>query len=183
MRTAPDTSTAHNVEDGGFDRQPPARTWALELEPSLRALDGQTLGYRWTGIIENWHERAFTSFGDGHGVWERGGGPQLPFYARNFQNVTQRVTRIAPNDLMARILALQQSRFELMPPGAGTDRRLAVRPDEMQSYGLDLKSMLSAQGTGLVLGRRRAGRPDRAIGAGAAHDLDASSRSPTSASR
>ena len=55
------------------------------FHPTLQAADGQTLGYPWVGIVENWHERAFTSFGDGHGVWETGGGPQLPFYARNFR--------------------------------------------------------------------------------------------------
>jgi uncharacterized protein YfaS (alpha-2-macroglobulin family) len=154
-----DTSTAHNVEDGGFDRQPPAKTWALELDPSLRAVDGQTLGYRWIGIIENWHERAFTSFGDGHGVWEKSGGAQLPFYARNFLDVTQRVVRIAPNDLMARIRALREAHFELMPPGAGSARKLNVRPDEIQSHGLNLTSMLSAQGTGIFWAGIEQGTP------------------------
>ena len=33
--------------------------------------------------------RAFTSFGDGHGVWEKDGGTLLPFYARNMRDVTQ----------------------------------------------------------------------------------------------
>jgi hypothetical protein len=67
-RAGRDTSPAHSVEDAGFDRQPPARTWALGLNASLQSADGQTLGYPWIGIIENWHETAFTSFGDGHGV-------------------------------------------------------------------------------------------------------------------
>ena len=35
-------------------------------------------------MVENWHATAFTSFGDGHGVWESTGGTVLPFYARNF---------------------------------------------------------------------------------------------------
>ena len=56
----------------------------MTVDAGLRAADGQTLGYTWTGTVENWHRPAFTSFGDGHGVWELGGGPLLPFYARNF---------------------------------------------------------------------------------------------------
>ena len=63
------------LEDLGFDRQPPSSTYAVTIDSTLRAADGQTLGYAWTGVVENWHDRAFTSFGDGHGVWETGGGP------------------------------------------------------------------------------------------------------------
>ncbi len=60
-----------SLEDAGFARQPPARTYVVRLDASLQsARDGQTLGYDWTDIVENWHESAFTSFGDGHGVWE-----------------------------------------------------------------------------------------------------------------
>ena len=115
-----DTSTAHNVEDAGFDRQPPARTWALRLDPAFVATDGQTLGYPWIGFIENWHEPAFTSFGDGHGVWETGGGAQLPFYSRNFQTVTESCERLTLNDLMPRVRELEDGDFELLPPGPGT---------------------------------------------------------------
>ncbi len=79
-----DESHSFSLEDAGFERQPPARTYAITIDPSLRSADGQTLGYTWAGTVENWHERAFTSFGDGHGVWERSGGTLLPFYARNF---------------------------------------------------------------------------------------------------
>ena len=144
-----DTSMFHNVEDGGFDRQPPAKTWALKIDPSMQSIDGQTLGYPWIGIIENWHERAFVSFGDGHGVWEHGGGPQLPFYARNFQNVTQYLSRLTTADLMPQLLALEKQHFNLMPPGAGTLRKLPVVPDQIQSHGLNLKQLLTPQGTGL----------------------------------
>ena len=69
-------------------RQPPAKTYAVTVSAGLQSLDGQTLGYTVAVIVENWHDRAFTSFGDGHGVWETGGGP-LPFYARNFTDVWQ----------------------------------------------------------------------------------------------
>ena len=54
----------------------PSRRRALtpsQSTPSLTAVDGQTLGYAWSGTVANWHQRAFTSFGDGHGVWESTG--------------------------------------------------------------------------------------------------------------
>ena len=70
------------LEDVGFTLKP-ARTYAVTVDAATTAADGQTLGYAWTGSVENWHQRAFTSFGAGHGVWEKSGGPQLPFYARN----------------------------------------------------------------------------------------------------
>ncbi|MGE5837620.1 MAG: MG2 domain-containing protein [Acidobacteriota bacterium] len=145
-----DTFVAHSLEELGFDRQPPATTWLIGVNASLQAFDGQTLGYPWIGIVENWHERAFTGFGDGHGVWETGGGPQLPFYARNFQTVTQHATRLAAGDLMPRTLELEKAGFRTMPPGPGTLRKLNVTPDQIQSHGLDLKSLLTPQGTGLV---------------------------------
>jgi hypothetical protein len=145
-----DTSSVHAVDDGGFDRQPPARTWAMRLASSLTAIDGQTLGYPWIGIVENWHERAFTSFGDGHGVWETAGGRTLPFYARNFQTVTRHMTSLDARDLMPRLLALEKTSFTLRPPGDGTPRRLNVTPDEVQSHGLDVTPLLSAGGTGLA---------------------------------
>lgn len=145
-----DRESAFGLEDAGFDRQPPARTFAYRLDPSLAASDGQTLGYPWIGIVENWHERAFTSFGDGHGVWETAGGPQLPFYARNYLDVTQWLARLDPGGLMPRILALQKDHFQDLPPGTGTPRRLNVTPDATQSFGLDLGSLLSTTGTGLV---------------------------------
>jgi hypothetical protein len=128
-----DEAGMFSVEDAGFDRQPPARTWALTLDAGLRASDGQTLGYPWVGIVENWHERAFTSFGDGHGVWEVGGGRQLPFYARNFRTVTEYLVPLSPRELMPRMLELQKQSFAMLPPGPGTVRRLNVTPDEMQS--------------------------------------------------
>ena len=114
----PDTSFAHGVEDAGFDRQPPARTWLIGLNAALQARDGQTLGYPWIGIVENWHERAFTSFGDGHGVWEKDGGTQLPFYARNLQTVTQHAVVIAAGQPDAAHPVARKGR--LRPDATGT---------------------------------------------------------------
>jgi uncharacterized protein YfaS (alpha-2-macroglobulin family) len=173
--TSLDTETSPGLEDAGYERQPPARTFAYRLPPTLQARDGQTLGTPWIGIVENWHERAFTSFGDGHGVWEASGGPQLPFYARNFRDVTQWLARLDPSDLMPRILALDKNDFRDVPPGAGTARRLNVTPDATQSYGIDLRPVLPT-GTGLVWAGVRPGEPipqaDRAVPAA---DADRSS--------
>src|SRR5262245_42451572 len=148
-RSRQESVYAFTPEDLGFDRQAPARTWAYTIDSGLTALDGQTLGYAWTGVVENWHDRAFVSFGDGHGVWEQGGGA-LPFFGRNFTNARQWLQRLTPNQLMPTILRLQEAEFRVAPPGAGTQRALGVTPDRIQSHGLNLSNALNAQGTGLV---------------------------------
>ncbi|HJZ74931.1 MAG TPA: Ig-like domain-containing protein [Vicinamibacterales bacterium] len=154
-----DESTRYfSLEDVGFARQPPARTFAIALDAGLQADDGQTLGYRWVGIVENWHETAFTSFGDGHGVWETGGGP-LPFHARNFTEARQWAQAITPDRLMPTIRDLMEKGFRAAPPGAGTRRTLGVTPDRIQSHGLDLSRALSAAGTGLVWAAIQPGAP------------------------
>jgi uncharacterized protein YfaS (alpha-2-macroglobulin family) len=160
------------LEDAGFDAQPPAHTYEVTVSASLQSRDGQTLGYAWRGQIENWHNRAFTSFGDGHGVWEKDGGPLLPFYARNFRNVTQWAERIDPSQLVPTIMKLQvepeENREDHTPPfseaptGVGIERKLGVVPDRIQSHGLDL-SKVTSSGTGLVWAAVKNGVPiDRA---------------------
>jgi uncharacterized protein YfaS (alpha-2-macroglobulin family) len=153
---APDESESLTLEDAGFSAQPPDRRYAVSLAESLKSADGQTLGYPWVGIVDNWHARAFTSFGDGHGVWEKGGGPQLPFYARNLRNVTQWAASISPSNLMPTLLGLQPA-FAQEPGGPGVARRLGVVPDRIQSHGLDLSGALNAGGTGLVWAAVREG--------------------------
>ncbi|MGE5814919.1 MAG: alpha-2-macroglobulin family protein, partial [Acidobacteriota bacterium] len=147
------------LEDGGFGPQPPARTWLVRIDPSLTTSDGQTLGYPWVGRIENWHQRAFTSFGDGHGVWESSGGLTLPFYARNLLDVRQWITRVEPGSLWQTIIDLQQQQFRTVPPGEGTARRLNVTPDKIQSHRLDLSTALGTARTGLVWAGVREGSP------------------------
>ncbi|MBA3949391.1 MAG: Ig-like domain-containing protein, partial [Acidobacteria bacterium] len=66
-RDEADATPAVTLEDAGFAAQPAARRYAVTLAPSLQSADGQTLGYAWMGVVENWHAGAFTSFGDGHG--------------------------------------------------------------------------------------------------------------------
>ena len=146
------------VEDLGFDRQPPSTTYAVTIDASLRATDGQTLGYTWTGIVENWHDRAFTSFGDGHGVWETGGGP-LPFYARNFTDVFQWARGITIDRLMPTIVDLKSHEFRTAPPGDGVHRALGGAIDKVLSHGLDLSGALSPSGTGLVWAAVKRGTP------------------------
>jgi uncharacterized protein YfaS (alpha-2-macroglobulin family) len=139
-----------SFEDAGFKPQPPSSTWLATLPPDLTATDGQTLGYTWAGLVENWHQRAFTSFGDGHGVWEKGGGTQLPFYSRNFVNVRQWAFPVEPAQLMPTLLQLQGANFHLAPSSAPAARRLGLTPDRVQSHGLDIGPALAPSGAGLV---------------------------------
>jgi alpha-2-macroglobulin len=161
-----DEDRQFSLEDAGFDRQPPARTFSITIASSLRSADGQTLGYTWAGAVENWHERAFTSFGDGHGVWERSGGMLLPFYARNMRTMTQWSQRVALPDLMPTIVRLQQDgedrtgpAFSEAPVSAPIQRTLGVTPDRIQSHGIDLAPVLGAGGGGLVWAAIREGDP------------------------
>jgi alpha-2-macroglobulin len=144
-----DLSGEVTLQDLGYAIRP-ARTYAARVERTLKSVDGQVLGYTWVGLVENWHQRAFTSFGSGHGVWESGGGPLLPFQARNLESVRQWLAPMKADVLMPQIRALQAESFKLSPPGEGTLRKLAPAPDALQSYGLDLKPFLSERGTGLV---------------------------------
>jgi uncharacterized protein YfaS (alpha-2-macroglobulin family) len=147
------------LEDAGFDSQPPARTYAIRVGPTLRAHDGQSLGYPWIGIVENWHKSAFSSFGDGHGVWESTGGAQLPFHARNFLNITQWLAPLKPGELMPTLLMLQDNGFRTTPPGDGTARKLAPKADVIQSYGLNIAPALNAGGHGLAWAAVQNGDP------------------------
>ena len=153
-----DQGEALTLEDAGFDAQPPARTFAVTIGAGLVSADGQALGYTWSQVVANWHQRAFTSFGDGHGVWESGGGSVLPFYARNFRNVTQWAAPVPSRDLMPTLLKLQPG-FAERPAGAGSERRLGGAPDRIVSHGLDMSAALGAQGKGLVWAAVQEGEP------------------------
>lgn len=152
-----DASTFLTLEDAGFEAQPPNRKYAVTLPATFKSADGQSLGYPWLGIVENWHSTAFTSFGDGHGVWEKDGGPLLPFYARNVRDILQWALRIEPSQLMATIQRLAP-RFRLTPAAPGLARQLPITPDRVQSHGLPLGPALSAGGTGLVWAAVKDGR-------------------------
>jgi uncharacterized protein YfaS (alpha-2-macroglobulin family) len=137
------------LEDGGFAPQPPASRYVVTVEPGLAADDGQTLGYTWIGEVETWHRTAFTSFGDGHGVWEASGGSVLPFYARNLFNVKQWAAPLAAGDLMPTIRRLTPN-FATPPDTVAIDRKLGVTNDRIQSHGLDVAKALGSRGTGIV---------------------------------
>ena len=144
-----DFSERFTLEDAGFPAQPPASTYLYVLDPSLTAIDGQTLGYTWVEVVENWHRTSFTSFGDGHGVWESGGGTVLPFYARNLTGVSQWAVPLAPDALMPTIRKLTPS-FSTTPDADPIKRKLGVTNDRIQSHGLDVAKALGGRGTGLV---------------------------------
>ncbi len=92
-------------------------------------------------------------------MWELDGGPVLPFYSRNFRDVTQWLARIAPADLVPRIVALEKDNFHDLPPGAGTSRRLNVTPDATQSYGIEPHWGTQRRAPGLVWAGVRPGTP------------------------
>jgi len=144
-----DRASNVTLSDAGFTLKP-ARTYAVSLDAGTTSADGQTLGYVWTGAVENWHERAFTSFGAGHGVWESSGGPRLPFYARNLLTVSQWLAPVKTDDLMPAVKALQDKSFNASPPADAAVRRLRPAADAIQSFGIDLSGVLSPAGTGLV---------------------------------
>ena len=153
-----DRAPEFTLEDVGYDAQRPNRKYVVTARADLKSADGQTLGYPWLGIVDNWHFRAFTSFGDGHGVWEKDGGTTLPFYSRNLQNVTQWAARLQPSELMPTLRQLQEKGFRLTPSTQPSPRKLAVTPDRIQSHGLDLSKMLPG-GTGLLWTAVREGTP------------------------
>jgi hypothetical protein len=145
-----------------------AQTFVLKLDRTLKAADGQTLGYTWVGCLVHLHRTAFSSFESGFGVWEASGGPVVPFSARNLKWVDQWVSRLSLDDLMEaiRTLSVRPSvkdpdtgevqddwtwePFRLPPPGEPVKRPLRWVSDRVQFYGLDLKTVLSPQGKGLV---------------------------------
>jgi len=147
---ARDESNRITLEDAGFGAQPPVRKYAVMVRSDLRSSDGQLLGYPWLGVVDNWHQSAFTSFGDGHGVWEKDGGGTLPFYARNFRGVLQWAAPIDLGQLMPTLRSLQDGGFHAAPAGDGLNRRLLLTPDRIQSHGLDLSKALTPNRTGLV---------------------------------
>ena len=154
-----DADSALTIEAAGVTAQPPVTSWLATLPPDFTAADGQPLGYTWAGLVQNRRRRAFTSFGDGHGVWETGGGTLLPFYARNFLNVKQWAAPVEPRDLMSTLMRLQQSYFRISPPSAPVERRLGGAPDRVLSHGLDLAGALKPSGKGLVWAAVEEGQP------------------------
>ena len=153
-----DDSTAVSLEDAGYSLHP-ARRYEVTVGRDLTSRDGQTLGHTWLGFVDNWHRRAFSSFGSGHGVWESRGGAQIPFHARNLRSVTQWIAPLKVDDLVPALRRLQAGAFALAPHEAGEERGLAPVPDAIQSYGLDLRAFLAREGAGLFWAALRDGDP------------------------
>ncbi|HKR62631.1 MAG TPA: alpha-2-macroglobulin family protein, partial [Thermoanaerobaculia bacterium] len=128
----------------------PAHTYRVRVAPTLVAEDKQTLGYTWTGTIENWHKSAFVSFGTGHGVWEATGGPILPFHARNFRSAKQWLAPLSIEEIMPTMLKLRESGFNVTPETKPTTRKLNLPLDKIIAVGLDLKPAIGDDNLGIV---------------------------------
>ena len=120
----------------GYERQPAASTWALRIDASLEATDGQSLGYTWMGVVERAHERPYAGW-TGQ-VWEAKNGPQVPFLARNTTEARQFLAPMSPADLMPRLLAMQRGNTPMAPDVAGAVRRFSGKPDAIEAHGIDL---------------------------------------------
>jgi uncharacterized protein YfaS (alpha-2-macroglobulin family) len=143
-----DDSWFRTLDEAGFELAP-ARSYRVRIDRSLRSADGQLLGYSWASTLRNGHRSAFSSFGDGHGVWETSSGTQLPFSARNVTRVTQRLLPIAEPDLMKSIRRFEDGRYQLFPGVPGHHRSLSSPPDEIRSFGFDISPALSPGGFGI----------------------------------
>jgi uncharacterized protein YfaS (alpha-2-macroglobulin family) len=139
----------HHLDEFGYFLQP-ARKYEVRIAPTLPTTDGeQTLGYTWAAVIDNWHRVAFTSFGDGNGVWESTGGTTLPFYARNFTSVTQWMQPIGIDELVPTLQALEKASYQTPPSIAPHKRTLRPVADKTTSYGVDVSPALK-NGKGLA---------------------------------
>jgi hypothetical protein len=142
-------AVASRLDQIGFDPQPPVSTWAVRVDPALESRDGQTLGYPFVGLIATAHYAA--GYGIGGAVWESGGGPKVPLSSRNILDVTEWVAPVKSGDLMLDLVALAQARSLIIPPGSSTQPRpLTVTPDVAEAHGIDLTSVVSSSGAGLV---------------------------------
>ncbi len=169
----------YESETGGYDAEArqhvsfdrlglplkPARTYVVTLDKDIRSNDGQALGYTWAGQVQYQHQSAFTSFGEGHGVWEKSSGPQLPFYARNLTKAKEWLLPVDKEKLVEAALKVEgyayppaygeygdlQRNYELRVPSVEPkERALAPDPDHIQNFGLNITPFLAPEGTGLV---------------------------------
>jgi uncharacterized protein YfaS (alpha-2-macroglobulin family) len=135
------------LRDLGFDSQPAATTWRLQLNASLTAADGQKLGYPWVGFVDTVYAQAFAAF-DGS-VWETAGGPLIPAHARNASSLTQWIAPVPLSSVMPRLRALQQESASL-PPVRPETHTVRLTPEAIQVHDLDIRRVLSPEGTGIV---------------------------------
>ncbi|HEY6357565.1 MAG TPA: Ig-like domain-containing protein, partial [Vicinamibacterales bacterium] len=139
---------AFSLTQAGFDRQPPVSTWMVRIDPTLQTRDGQSLGYPFVGVVQNAHE--VPGFGIGGGVWESGSGPKLPLSSRNLLDVTEWAASVAHDEIMPLLTELAQPRFQGRPSPSSRSLPLTIKPDVTEAHGVDVGSVLSAAGTGVV---------------------------------
>jgi uncharacterized protein YfaS (alpha-2-macroglobulin family) len=138
---APDGYTSLAIADAGY-MQPPATTWQLELDETLTAVDGQTLGYRWIGVSETMHARAVAVFTGS--LWEanaRGGRGTALIIARNVERAGLFVEPAGEADVIPRLLELRNPR-SLVSRSMPRSLTLPLTPDAVQAHGIDLTSAL-----------------------------------------
>jgi uncharacterized protein YfaS (alpha-2-macroglobulin family) len=141
-------SQSYGLDELGYSLAP-ARRYVVRVDASLESEDGQTLGYTYATVVENWNRTAFTSFGDGHGVWESSGGSILPFYARNFRSVKQWMKPVALDEVVPLMLRFEAEGYDIKPVGNPIERKLSPAPNKIQSYGIDVSPALK-NGSGFV---------------------------------
>ena len=113
-----DASTYLTLEDAGFDAQPPDHRYAVTAPAALTAADGQTLGYRWLGIVEQLaHARVqqFRRRPRRVGARRRTAAALLRAQPAERHRVGGRGSIRA--QLMPRLLELQDANFQRQPPG------------------------------------------------------------------
>ena len=147
----------------------------IEVTVGVRGCNHATVrrsATRGSGVVENWHNRAFTSFGDGHGVWEKrrwraAAVLRAEFPQRDAMGAADRSGAARAHHHVAPGRAAGERRgwrSRAAPPTAGTERKLGVTPDRIQSHGLDLSKATSSQADRPRLGggpQRRGHRADR----------------------
>jgi alpha-2-macroglobulin len=139
----------YGLDELGYSLQP-GRRYAVRVDPSLKSEDGQTLGYTWMGVVENWNRSAFVSFGSGHGVWEKDGGAILPFHVRNFRGVRQWLAPMTIEQVMPTMLRLRETGFRTAPEGQPQTRTLDLPLNRISSVGIDLSPAIGSDNVGLA---------------------------------
>ncbi|MEA2490283.1 MAG: alpha-2-macroglobulin, partial [Acidobacteriota bacterium] len=151
------TPQGYGLDELGYSMTP-AHTYAVRIDPSLKAEDGQVLGYTWMATIENWHNSAWVSFGDGFGVWETDGGSVLPFHARNIKSVQQWLAPMKIEDVLPAMQQFRTTGATVPPPNTKpTKRPLQLLPDKIRYYGFDLAPAIGTDSLGLAWAAVQAG--------------------------